>query len=119
MLIGVAILLLIVAPSPWNLVAFGVLVPLWVLELLGWNRTVKRRRQVVGAQTLIDQEAVVITPCQPDGQVRVGNEIWAARCDAGARTGDRVLVTGRNGLTLTVEPTSMRGASGEAKTAGT
>jgi membrane protein implicated in regulation of membrane protease activity len=83
-LILVAILLLLVLPSPWNLVAFIVLLPLWVLELIAWNRTMKRRRSAVGAETLIDRDAVVIAPCQPRGQVRLDGEIWEARCDAGA-----------------------------------
>ncbi len=103
MLIFVAILLLLVLPSPWNIVAFLVLLPVWVLELFGWNRTVKRRRRAVGAQTLIGREAVVIVPCQPLGQVRLDGEIWEARCEAGAPAGDRVRVTGREALTLVVE----------------
>jgi membrane protein implicated in regulation of membrane protease activity len=102
-LIGLAILLLLVLPSPWNLIAFIVLLPLWVLELVGWNRTVKRRRPAVGAETLIARDAVVIAPCRPRGQVRLDGEIWEARCDAGATVGENVRVTGRDGLTLVVE----------------
>jgi len=117
-LILLAIPLLILLPSPWNLVAFLVLVPLWVLELLGWNRTVKRRRRVVGAQTLIDKEAVAISPCAPDGQVRVDGEIWQARCAAGARTGDRLRVIARDGLTLIVEPAPAVGAAPSISSAG-
>jgi membrane protein implicated in regulation of membrane protease activity len=104
MLIFVAIALLLLLSSPWNVVAFLVLLPLWVLELFGWNRTTKRHRKAVGAQTLIGREAVVSVPCRPVGQVRLDGEIWEARCEAGAGTGERVRVTGRNGLTLTVEP---------------
>ena len=103
MLIGVAILLLLILQSPWNLVAFIVLLPLWILELIGWNRTMKRRKPAVGAQTLIDRDAVVITPCRTRGQVQLNGEIWEARCDAGATVGDTVRVTGRDGLTLVVE----------------
>jgi membrane-bound serine protease (ClpP class) len=103
-LILVAIVLLIVLPHPWNLVAFVILVPLWVLELLGWNRTVKHRRRVVGAETLIGRDAVVISPCRPRGQVRLDGEIWKARCDAGATTNETVRVIGRDRLTLIVEP---------------
>jgi membrane-bound serine protease (ClpP class) len=107
-LIIVAIVLLIVLPTPWNLVGFLVLIPLWILELFGWNRTVKNRRRVVGAQTLIGKEGVVITPCRPRGQVRVGGEIWSARCEAGATTGENVQVTGLDGLTLIVAPPAAR-----------
>jgi membrane-bound serine protease (ClpP class) len=104
MLIFVAVALLLLLSSPWNVVAFLVLLPLWVLELFGWNRTTKRHRKAVGAETLIGREAVVSQPCQPVGQVRLDGEIWEARCEAGAGTGERVRVTGREGLTLVVEP---------------
>ena len=40
----------------------------------------------------------------PVGQVRLNGEIWEARCEAGAGTGERVRVTGRKRLTLIVEP---------------
>ena len=103
MLIFLAVALLIVLPHPWNLVAFIVLLPIWVLELFGWNRTVKHRRKAVGAQTLIGKDAIVSMPCRPYGQVRLDGEIWAARCDAGASNGDRVRVVDRDGLTLVVE----------------
>lgn len=104
MLIFLAVALLLILSSPWNLVAFLVLLPLWVLELFGWNRTTKRHRKAVGAETLIGREAVVSEPCRPVGQVRLDGEIWEARCEAGASTGDRVRVTGREKLTLIVEP---------------
>ena len=104
MLIFLAIALLLLLSSPWNLIAFLVLLPVWVLELFGWNRTTKRYRKSVGAETLIGREAVVSVPCRPVGQVRLDGEIWEARCEAGAGTGERVRVTGRKRLTLVVEP---------------
>jgi membrane protein implicated in regulation of membrane protease activity len=103
-LIFLAIALLLVLPSPWNVIAFLVLVPLWVLELVGWSRTVKHRKRVVGAQTLIGRDAIVIASCRPRGQVRLDGEIWEARCDGEAMVGDRVGVVGRDGLTLVVRP---------------
>lgn len=103
MLIFLAVVLLLLLPSPWNVVGFIVVLPIWVLELFGWNRTVKHRRKAVGAQTLIGKDAVVSTPCRPVGQVRLDGEIWEARCDAGASVGDRVRVIGRERLTLVVE----------------
>ena len=83
MLIVLAFLLLFLLPTPWNLVGFLVVIPLWILELLAWNRSMKNRRKAVGAETLIGREAVVMTACQPRGQVRIGGEIWEARCAAG------------------------------------
>jgi membrane-bound serine protease (ClpP class) len=103
MLIILAIVLLFVLPGPWNWLGFVVVLLLWFVELYGWNRTVRRRRRVVGAETLIGREAVVSAPCRPEGQVRLDGEIWAARCAAGADAGDRVRIVGRDGLTLLVE----------------
>lgn len=103
MLIFVAFALLFVLPSPWNWVAFFVLIPLWVAELFGWNQTVKHRKRAVGAETLIGREAVVTTPCEPVGQVRLDGETWEARCAQGAAEGERVRVIGRDRLTLVVE----------------
>ena len=104
MLIIVAFVLLFVLPGPWNVVAFAGVVVLWFGELLAWNTTVKRRRRVVGAQTLIGREGIVSTACFPVGQVRLDGEIWKARCVEGATVGARVRVVGRERLTLTVEP---------------
>jgi membrane-bound serine protease (ClpP class) len=57
----------------------------------------------VGAQTLVGKEAEVLAPCRPIGQVRIGGEIWQARCETGADAGETVRVIGLNGLTLLVE----------------
>ena len=87
-----------------EVVRFLVAIPLWFVELLAWNRTVKHRRRAVGVQTLIGKDATVTEPCRPSGQVRLDGEIWEARCDAGADPGDTVRVVGRDDLTLVVEP---------------
>jgi membrane protein implicated in regulation of membrane protease activity len=102
-LIILAFILLFALPYPWNIVGFVVVIPLWILELIGWNRTMKKRRQAVGAQTLIDREAVVIRACEPRGQVRLDGEIWDARCEQGAAVDETVRVVGRDGLILIVE----------------
>jgi membrane protein implicated in regulation of membrane protease activity len=112
-LILLAIALLLFVPWPWNVVGFLVVIPLWLLELLAWNRTVKHKRKAVGAQTLIGKEAVVTAPCRPLGQVRLDGETWAARSAAGASPGDRVRVVGREKLILLVEPAAAA-ASGAA-----
>jgi membrane protein implicated in regulation of membrane protease activity len=47
--------------------------------------------------------AEVVEPCFPDGWVRVGGELWRARCEVGAGVGARVRVRAVDGLTLVVE----------------
>jgi membrane-bound serine protease (ClpP class) len=103
-LIVVAVVLLIVLPGEWGIVAFVGVGLLWLVELYGWNRTVRRRRVAVGAETLIGEDGIVTVACRPLGQVRVGGETWEARCDAGASEGDAIRVIGREKLTLIVEP---------------
>ena len=98
-----AIVLLLVLDHPWNIVGFAICLVLFLCEGYLWNRTVKGRRSAVGPQTLIGQEAQVVSPCRPDGQVRLDGEIWEARCAAGANPGERVRVVARENLTLVVE----------------
>jgi membrane-bound serine protease (ClpP class) len=97
------IVLLIFVPSPWNLVSFTACLILFFGELLFWNRTMRGRRKVVGAQTLVGQEGEVLAPCRPTGQVRIGGEIWEARCEDGADARETVRVVAVRGLTLLVE----------------
>ena len=104
MLILVAVVLLLVLPGPWNIVAFVVVTLLWFVELFGWSRTVRRQRRAVGAETLIGQTAVVTQPLRPSGQVRLDGETWEARSTAAVSVGDQVRVIGRDKLTLIVEP---------------
>jgi membrane protein implicated in regulation of membrane protease activity len=101
-----AIVLLFVLPHPWDIVGFAICLGLGFGEVYLWNRTVRGRRSSVGAQTLIGSEARVVSPCRPEGQVRLDGEIWAARCEAGADPGETVRVVGRNRLTLLVERTA-------------
>jgi membrane-bound serine protease (ClpP class) len=101
----VAVLLaVLVLDEPWSWVAVG-LGAAWEIGetalLVWWS---KRRRAVVGAEALVGRTAVVAADCMPEGQVRVAGELWRARCDAGARAGDEVVVREVDGLTLVVEP---------------
>jgi membrane protein implicated in regulation of membrane protease activity len=99
----VAIVLLVVLPSPWRFLGFLGALVLFLGEVLFWNRTVRGQRKKVGAQTLIGANATVVSACAPDGQVRISGEIWAARCEGGADAGESVTVVGRHGLVLDVE----------------
>ena len=103
MFLIVGIVLLFLLPSPWNLVGAACSFVLFLGELAFWNRRVRGQPKAVGAQTLIGKTATVISPCHPDGQVRISGEIWAARCAGGADPGDTVTVVGRDELTLVVE----------------
>jgi membrane protein implicated in regulation of membrane protease activity len=100
----VGIVLLLLLPYPWNVVGATCAFVLFLGELFFWHRRVRGQPNKVGAQNLMGQTATVVSPCRPNGQVRVGGELWAARCPGGADHGDTVRVVGRDGLTLIVEP---------------
>jgi membrane-bound serine protease (ClpP class) len=100
----VAIVLLLLLPSSWNVVGFAVCLVLFVGEVLFWNRRVRGQRIRTGVGTMVGETGTVLSPCRPNGQVQLGGEIWEARCDAGADRGDTVLVVAVDGLTLVVEP---------------
>jgi len=104
MALAVGILLAVfVLEEPWTWVAVAVGATIELAEtggLIWWS---KRRRAAVGAETLVGRRALVSADCMPDGQVRVGGEIWQARCAAGAGVGDEVVIRQIDGLTLVVE----------------
>ncbi len=47
---------------------------------------------------------VVVSPCRPNGTVRVHSELWEASCTAGADVGDSVTIARLEGLNLIVVP---------------
>ncbi len=99
-----ALVLLLVLPSPWDVVSFLVLLVLFVLEIAYWRNKVKDRRLQTGAETMIGSRVKVLVACRPDGEVWVEGARWKAHCDAGADEGDQVTIVKREGLLLTVEP---------------
>ena len=100
----VAFILLFALPSPWSLIGFAAGLVLFAGEVTFWQRRVRHKRVATGADLLIGTTATVIGECRPKGQVRVRGEIWEARCAEGASAGDVVVIRGRDGLVLTVEP---------------
>ncbi|HUP32804.1 MAG TPA: NfeD family protein [Gaiellaceae bacterium] len=105
MALTVAILLAIFwLDAPWDWIVIGAAATLELTEtgfLIWWS---KRRRALVGAETLVGRRAIVAAACMPEGQVRVAGELWRAHCRAGAGVGDEVVVRELDGLTLVVEP---------------
>jgi membrane-bound serine protease (ClpP class) len=103
-LIAMIALALLVLP-PWlgvAAVATGIVVE--VAEVGFWIRFLRRYKVRTGSEALVGAVAEVVETCDPDGRVRLRGEIWRAR---GSRTtaagvGQRVQVTGVDGLTLEV-----------------
>jgi membrane-bound serine protease (ClpP class) len=100
----VAILLAVfLLPSPWNVIVV-VGAAIWELAtvVVGiWYS--RRRRPQAGVETLVGEEARVVTRCAPSGQVKLSGEIWDARCEQGAEIGETVRVRAVEQLTLIVD----------------
>ena len=89
---------------PWlGLVAVATGVVVEIAEVGFWVRFLRRYRVRTGIEALIGSSGEVIEDCNPRGRVRLGGEIWHAACESGAAVGERVTVTGLDGLTLRVE----------------
>ena len=104
MLLLAAIVLFLVLPTPWNGVAFLVLLIVGAGEVSYWWRKVRHRRVETGAEALIGARAKVVSTCRPEGQVSLQGALWNARCDDGVDAGESVIVRAREGLLLIVEP---------------
>lgn len=103
----IAILLAVfLLPWPWSGVAV-VAAAVWE-ALTAWAGVwySRRGRPKVGAESLVGARAEVVEACLPTGRVRVGGELWRARCDEGVPAGAQVRVLAVEGLTLVVEPLS-------------
>ena len=106
LLISAIALALFVLPPGWGIAAVTLGIVIEVAEVGFWIRFLRRYRIATGKEALVGQSAEVIEACDPRGRVRFRGEIWYAECDAGAKVGSRVRVTGVHGLTLRVEPES-------------
>ena len=115
LLILLAIVLLVVLPSPWDVVAFAAGLVLGGIEVFLWWRTVRHRRVQSGAEALIGASARVISPCRPEGEVWLEGARWRARCPEGADVDDVVTVLERQELLLIVSRSAQ--AAGAAKEA--
>ena len=103
LLIGL-LLALFVLPQPWGLVAVAVGAALDVAEtgaFLWWS---KRGAASVGVDALVGKTGVAVGELWPEGQVKIGGEIWKARCAGGCDAGSEVVVRAVSGLTLEVDP---------------
>jgi membrane protein implicated in regulation of membrane protease activity len=117
MFLLLALLLLIVLPDPWNVVAALVALALGGLEILYFYRRMRGEKVVTGVENLVGAVGKAVEPLQPEGHVRVHGELWEARSQTPIESGARVEVVAVDDLTLEVRPAA--GATGAtAKAAG-
>jgi membrane-bound serine protease (ClpP class) len=104
LLVGAIVLALFILPPGLGIAAVALGIVIEVAEVGFWIRFLRRYRVTTGAEGLIGQTGEVIETCDPVGRVRLRSEIWHARCSQRADVGERVTVSGVDGLTLEVEP---------------
>ena len=104
LLLGAILLAVFVLPTGWGVTTVVVSALVEVAETAFWIRLSRRRPAKVGAEALLGAVGEAVTPCRPDGKVRIAGELWQARCEAGVDAGDPVRVVGRDGLELAVAP---------------
>lgn len=72
-----------------------------VVEIYIWLRW-RKKKSITGHEALVGRAGIAVTPCDPDGQVKVNGQIWKATCDSAVEVGDDIVVTGTEGLRLFV-----------------
>jgi membrane-bound serine protease (ClpP class) len=100
--IALALVLFHVVEGGWAIALLIGTAALEVSQTGFWLWRTSRHTAQVGAETLLGRVVEVAQECRPVGYVRVQGELWRAQCDEGARPGEQVRITGRNGLLLTV-----------------
>lgn len=115
MFLLLALLLLLVLPDPWNVVAALAALALGGLEVLYFYRRMRHEKVVTGVENLVGAVGKAVEPLEPEGHVRVHGELWEARSSTPIDRGARVEVVAVENLTLEVRPA---GSATAVKAAG-
>jgi membrane-bound serine protease (ClpP class) len=103
MFLLLALLCLILLPSPWALVVALAGGAVGIVEIAYWHRRTRGWRVQTGADNLVGATGEVTEPLMPLGQIRVLGELWQARSSSELPRGTPVRVVALNGLIVEVE----------------
>jgi membrane-bound serine protease (ClpP class) len=103
MLLLLALLCLLLLPSPWGLVIALAVGAVGIVEIAYWHRRTRGWRVQTGADNLVGATGEVTEPLMPLGQIRVLGELWQARSSSELPRGTPVRVVALNGLIVEVE----------------
>jgi membrane-bound serine protease (ClpP class) len=98
-----ALLLLILLPEPWNVVATLAALAFFSLEVFYFYRRMRGVKVVTGAENLVGAVGKSVEPLDPEGHIRVQGELWQARASEVVPAGTKVKVVAIDDLTLEVE----------------
>ena len=99
--VGLLVALFVVPPG-WGVGVLVAVIAWETAEKLFWLRITGRYPLVVGREALVGSTVTAITPCRPEGRVRLQGETWPARCAAGARSGETLVIEDIEQITLIV-----------------
>jgi membrane protein implicated in regulation of membrane protease activity len=103
MFLLLALLILVLLPSPWGLVVGLASGAAFIVEVAYWRRRMQGRKVQTGAESLVGATGEVTEALTPLGQIRVLGELWQARSSSELARGTPVRVVSVQGLTLEVE----------------
>ena len=98
--IGTVLALIFLDGIP-RVAVIGAVVLIELAEISVWLKW-RKVRSITGAESFAGSKGVVVTDCDPEGQVRVKGQIWKAHCPEGAVVGDAIEVIRIDGLKLEV-----------------
>ncbi len=90
--------------SLWLIGSVAVVSALFFLSVVTLALKARQRRVVSGEEELIGATGEAIGDFSDAGRIRIHSEDWNARSRTPVRSGQKVRVVGRDGLTLVVEP---------------
>lgn len=97
---------------PWSLIVPVALASAGFVFLVASMAVRARKRPVVtGREDMLDAQGTVLADCNGEGWATVRGETWRVRCATPLARGDRVRVTGMDGLTLHVQALHTGGQS--------
>jgi membrane protein implicated in regulation of membrane protease activity len=100
----IGIILAVVLLDGWVRVAvIGALIVFEGIEIWIWLRW-RKKRSITGAETVVGEQALVVTDCRPSGQVKFRGQVWSATCPQGAGVGEMVVISAVHGVKLEVAP---------------
>ena len=90
-------------PSPWNVVGGLASLAAGAVEVVYWQRRMRRQKVGTGVDRLLGATGTVTEELAPAGMVHVLGELWQARSSSVLPVGSRVRVAAVRGLVLEVE----------------
>jgi|SRR5215216_3500824 len=103
MFLLLALLFFIFLPSPWDIIGGLASGTLGIIEVVYWQRRMRREKVQTGVENLIGATGEATEELAPSGNVRVLGELWQARSSSKLPPGSRVRVVAVRGLILEVE----------------